>query len=117
MNTEKIAAKLKLTGQLQELHGQNPFKVKALINAAYRLDKTDINLEGKNIEELAALEGIGKSIASKIYELQTTGKSRQKNSGSRIPQPTIINNLYVPDCFQVINSITQQSPFLITELE
>ena len=74
MNTEKIAAKLKLTGQLQELHGQNPFKVKALINAAYRLDKTDINLEGKNIEELAALEGIGKGIASKIYELQTTGK-------------------------------------------
>ena len=67
MTTEQIAEKLKLTAQLQELHGENAFKVRALANAAYRLDKTDINLEGKNPEELAAIEGIGKGIAAKIY--------------------------------------------------
>ena len=95
MNTEKIAAKLKLTGQLQELHGQNPFKVKALINAAYRLDKTDINLEGKNIEELAALEGIGKSIASKIYELQTTGKLEELEEALSITPIGVIEMLRI----------------------
>ena len=95
MNTEKIAAKLKLTGQLQELHGQNPFKVKALINAAYRLDKTDINLEGKNIEELAALEGIGKGIASKIYELQTTGKLEELEDALSITPIGVIEMLRI----------------------
>lgn len=95
MNTEKIAAKLKLTGQLQELHGQNPFKVKALINAAYRLDKTDINLEGKNIEELAALEGIGKGIASKIYELQTTGKLEELEEALSITPIGVIEMLRI----------------------
>ncbi|MDQ3110492.1 MAG: helix-hairpin-helix domain-containing protein [Bacteroidota bacterium] len=74
MTTEEIAGALKLTAQLQELHGVNPFKIKALANAAYRLDKTDINLEGKTPEELSTIEGIGKGIAAKIYELQTTGK-------------------------------------------
>lgn len=74
MKTSQIADSLKLTAQLQELHGVNPFKVKAVANAAYRLDKTDINLEGKSLEELSTIEGIGKSIAAKIYELQTTGK-------------------------------------------
>ena len=95
MKTEKIAAKLKLTGQLQELHGQNPFKVKALINAAYRLDKTDINLEGKNIEELAALEGIGKGIASKIYELQTTGKLEELEEALSITPIGVIEMLRI----------------------
>ncbi|CAN5919213.1 DNA polymerase/3'-5' exonuclease PolX [soil metagenome] len=77
MNTSTIADSLKLTAQLQELHGVNPFKIKALANAAYRLDKTDINLEGKSPEELSTIEGIGKGIAAKIYELQTTGKLKE----------------------------------------
>ena len=51
MTTEEIAKKLNLTAQLQELHGQNPFKVKALTNAAFRLKKTEISLEGKSLEE------------------------------------------------------------------
>jgi DNA polymerase (family 10) len=77
MTTEDIADALKLTAQLQELHGVNPFKVKALANAAYRLDKTDIDLAGKSLEELSTLEGIGKGIAAKIFELQTTGKLKE----------------------------------------
>ena len=74
MTTEEIAHALKLTSQLQELHGENAFKVKALANAAYRLNKTDLDLEGKSLEELQKIEGIGKGIAKDIYELQTTGK-------------------------------------------
>lgn len=77
MTTEAIADALKLTGQLMELHGENPFKVKALTNAAYRLDKTGIDLSGKTLEELEAVEGIGKGIAAKIYELQTTQTTKE----------------------------------------
>ncbi|MCW3072349.1 MAG: polymerase [Bacteroidetes bacterium] len=72
MTTGEIADALKLTAQLMELHEENPFKIKSIANAAFKLDKTDIDLEGKNREELEQIEGIGKSIAAKIHELQTT---------------------------------------------
>jgi DNA polymerase (family X) len=77
MTNEAIADALKLTSQLMELHGENPFKVKALGSAAYRLDKTGIALEGKTVAELEAIEGIGKSIAGKIFELQQTGTLKE----------------------------------------
>lgn len=77
MTTEEIAHALKLTAQLMELHGDNPFKVKSLSNAAYKLDKTGIDLEGKSLEELEQIEGIGKGIAQKIHELQQHGVTKE----------------------------------------
>ncbi|MGL5890190.1 MAG: helix-hairpin-helix domain-containing protein, partial [Bacteroidia bacterium] len=77
MTTEAIADALKLTAQLQELHGENPFKVKALSSAAYTLDKTNMDLSGKTLAELEAIQGIGKSIAAKIVELQHTGTTAE----------------------------------------
>lgn len=72
MTTEEIASALKLTAQLMELHEENPFKIKSITNAAFKLDKTDLDLTGKTVQELEQMEGIGKSIAVKINELQTT---------------------------------------------
>jgi DNA polymerase (family 10) len=95
MTTEQIADALKLTAQLQELHGANPFKVKALANAAYRLDKTDIDLSGKSLEELSAMEGIGKSIAAKIYELQETGKLKELEEVLAITPAGVIEMLRI----------------------
>ena len=77
MSTEEIAHALKLTAQLMELHEENPFKIKSIANAAYRLDKTDIDLEGKSLPELEKIEGIGKGIAAKINELLTTGNLKE----------------------------------------
>lgn len=77
MTTEEIAQALKLTAQLMELHEENPFKIKSIANAAYKLDKTDIDLSGKTLQELEKIEGIGKSIAGKIHELQTTGDLKE----------------------------------------
>ncbi|HEV7229916.1 MAG TPA: helix-hairpin-helix domain-containing protein [Bacteroidia bacterium] len=77
METEVIARTLKLTAQLMELHNENPFKVKSLSNAAFKLDKTDVSLVGKSAQELEAIEGIGKSIAGKILELQLTGTLKE----------------------------------------
>lgn len=77
MTTEEIAQQLKLTAQLMELHEENPFKVKSIANAAFKLDKTDIALQGLSLQELEKIEGIGKSIASKINEMQTTGTLKE----------------------------------------
>lgn len=77
MTTEEIAKALKLTAQLMELHEENPFKIKSIANAAYKLDKTDIDLNGKPLTELEKIEGIGKGIAAKINELLTTGNLKE----------------------------------------
>lgn len=77
MTTEQIAEALEMTAKLMELHGENPFKVKALSSAAYRIDKSGIELEGKSKEEIEKIEGIGKGIAAKIEELQTAGTTKE----------------------------------------
>ena len=46
MTTKEIVNALRLTAQLMELHNENPFKIKSIANAAYRLNKTDVILEG-----------------------------------------------------------------------
>ena len=74
MTTDDIASTLKLTAQLMELHEENPFKIKSITNAAFKLKKTDIDLNGKTQDELEKIEGIGKGIASKINELLVTGQ-------------------------------------------
>lgn len=73
MTTRETAQILKQLSLLMELHGENDFKAKAIGNAAFRLGKSGINLEGLSIEELEKVDGIGKSIAAKIHEIQTTG--------------------------------------------
>jgi len=95
MTTEEIAKALKLTAQLMELHEVNPFKIKSIANAAYKLDKTDIDLNGKSLEELEQIEGIGKGIASKINELQTTGNLKELNEMVSITPIGVIEMLRI----------------------
>lgn len=77
MTTEDIADGLEITAKLMELHNENPFKVKAIAAAAYKLGKTRIDLNNQTPEELAKIEGISKSLAEKIYEFTTTGISNE----------------------------------------
>lgn len=77
MNTSDIADILELTAKLMELHEGNPFKIKAVSNAAYKLSKTRLDLNGKNISEIEEIEGIGKGIAAKIHEILVTGTTEE----------------------------------------
>ncbi|MFY8185533.1 MAG: helix-hairpin-helix domain-containing protein, partial [Bacteroidia bacterium] len=77
MITEEISDCLEITAKLMELHGENPFKVKALASAAYRISKMNADLSGKTLQELEAMEGVGKSIAGKIIELEQTGTTKE----------------------------------------
>lgn len=72
MSNEEIAELFKWYADLSELHGGNPFKIKSYGAAAFRIDKLSIPLEGKSVEELEQIEGIGKSIAVKIDEINKT---------------------------------------------
>ncbi|GAB2685514.1 helix-hairpin-helix domain-containing protein [Mucilaginibacter koreensis] len=73
MENKTIARTLRLLSQLMELHNENAFKIKSVANAAFKVDKLPYPLEGKSLEELDQIEGIGKSIAAKIDELLKSG--------------------------------------------
>lgn len=72
LNTE-IADILDMTAKLMDLHGENSFKTRSYQSASFRIDKMKEPLQGKNVEELAATEGIGASLSKKIFQLLTTG--------------------------------------------
>ncbi len=95
MTTEEIARILKLTAQLMELHEVNPFKIKSIANAAFKLNKLDIDLEGKSLEELEKIDGIGKSIAAKIIELQTTGNLKELNEMLKLTPEGVVEMLRI----------------------
>jgi len=73
MENKPIARTLRLLSQLMELHDENPFKIKSLANAAFKVDKLPYPVAGKTLAELEKIDGIGKSTATKIVELMETG--------------------------------------------
>jgi DNA polymerase (family 10) len=73
MENKPIARRLRLLSQLMELHEVNPFKIKSVANAAFKVDKLPFAVAGKTLAELEKVEGIGKSTATKIHELVETG--------------------------------------------
>ena len=77
MNNDDITDALEITAKLMELHNENPFKTKAYTNAAFRLSKLRYDFQGKSQEEIASIEGIGKGISTKIFELLTTGTTEE----------------------------------------
>ncbi|MBA3664946.1 MAG: DNA polymerase/3'-5' exonuclease PolX [Bacteroidetes bacterium] len=77
MTNDDICDALELSGKLLELHGENPFKIKAYTNSAYKLSKLRYDFEGKTLKDIETIEGIGKSISGKIYELMQNGTTHE----------------------------------------
>ncbi|MXV15387.1 DNA polymerase/3'-5' exonuclease PolX [Hufsiella ginkgonis] len=72
MDNKTISRRLKLLGQLMELHDENPFKVRSVMNASFKIDKLPFQAAGKPLAELEKIDGIGKSTAAKVWELLDT---------------------------------------------
>jgi DNA polymerase (family 10) len=79
MENKTIARTLRLLSQLMELHDENPFKIKSVANAYFKVDKLPFALKDKPLDELDKIEGIGKGLASKIIELLQTGELKELN--------------------------------------
>jgi len=60
-----------------ELHNENPFKVKSVANAAFKVDKLPYPIFTKSLAEMEQVEGLGKSIAGKINELVQTNSIQE----------------------------------------
>lgn len=74
MENKTISRTFRLLSQLMELQQENSFKIKTIANAAIKIDKLPYPISGKSLEEIGQIEGLGKSTASKVWELLQTGK-------------------------------------------
>ncbi len=70
LGNKEIISQLKKLVTLKELHGADPFKVKALQNAVFQLEKTPSKLSELSTEEISKVQGIGKSTAAYITEIK-----------------------------------------------
>ena len=73
MENKAIARTLRLLSQLMELHNENPFKIKSVAKAAFKVDKLPFAIKEKSLEEIGQIDGLGKSISGKVWELLQTG--------------------------------------------
>jgi DNA polymerase (family 10) len=74
MTNKEIAKTFQFLGDIMELHGENPFKIRSYQNAYLSLRKLDRPLSELQDAEISAIKGVGQAIAEKIRELLNTGK-------------------------------------------
>jgi len=74
LSNKEIAKAFQLLGNIMELHGENPFKIRSYQNAYITLRKTERPLSEMGDAEIAAIKGVGDNIAAKIRELLNTGQ-------------------------------------------
>ena len=93
MENKAISRTLKLLAQLMELHEENPFKIKSVTNASFKIDKLPVQLSVQPLSEIDKIEGIGKGIAAKIVELLETGTLQELENILLITPPGIVEML------------------------
>jgi DNA polymerase (family 10) len=74
LTNKEIAKTFQFLGDIMELHGENPFKIRSYQNAYLTLRKLDQPLTELEDKAIAAIKGIGAAISAKIRELLNTGK-------------------------------------------
>lgn len=95
MSSDDIIAHLELMARLMELHDENPFKTRAVSNAAFKLNKLRYNFDGKSKEDIENIEGIGKGISSKILDLVRTNQTPELTELLEKTPPGIIEVLNI----------------------
>ncbi len=80
MDNKEIIKNIRIIARLSEIHDVNPFKVRALNNAIFSLERAGKQLSECSKEELEDIDGVGKSIAAQISQLLDTGTCDQLES-------------------------------------
>ena len=97
MQNKEILKLIKLNASLLELHNENEFKIRSYSSAAYTLDKINLQLSTLSLPELEKLQGVGKSIAGKIFEISQNNTfselqellAKSRNCRMRVRKPKI----------------------------
>ncbi|MHA6249692.1 DNA polymerase/3'-5' exonuclease PolX [Pontibacter sp. CAU 1760] len=95
MENKKIIKLFKLTSELMELHDENPFKVRSYSNAMGALELVEQPLAGMSQQQLEAIGGVGKGIAAKIVEINTTGSFEELDQLLAATPPGVVEMLRI----------------------
>ena len=95
MDNLAIARILAEIGDLLEIKGENPFKIRAYRNAAETVAHETRRVAGLTSAERLELQGIGKDLAAKIGELVDTGASRYHQELLQEFPPTVLDLLHL----------------------
>jgi len=97
MDKRDVARTLDEIAVLLELKGENPFKIRAYVNASRVIDGLTEDL-GQLIEAgtLTELAGIGESVAQKITEFWRTGRMKYHDELSDATPPGYLDMIRVP---------------------
>ncbi|KAB7731045.1 DNA polymerase/3'-5' exonuclease PolX [Rudanella paleaurantiibacter] len=79
MTNADIVDLFEQTARLMELHNEDPFRIRTFSSAAFNIDKLQDDITQLPIAELTQIQGIGKSIASRIREIVDTGQLTDLN--------------------------------------
>ena len=96
MDNLAIARVLAEIGDLLEIKGENPFKIRAYRNAAETVAHASSPVATMTDTDRRALPGIGKDLAGKIGELAETGAIRYHQELLEEFPPTILDMLHLP---------------------
>lgn len=95
MENKTIARTLRLLSQLMELHNENPFKIRSIANAAFKVDKLPYPIASRSLAEMEQIEGLGKSITSKIWELVHTNSIKDLADLLNLTPPGIVEMMQI----------------------
>ena len=95
MENKIIVRTLRLLSSLLELHNENPFKVKSVANAAFKVDKLPYPIYTRSLAEMEQVDGLGKSIAGKINELIQTDSIQELAELIKLTPPGIIEMMQI----------------------
>ena len=95
MDNQTIARLFSDVGDLLELKGANPFKIRAYRAAADVLGSMGERVADLTVEELRAIPGIGKELSAKIRELADTGHVAFHQELLQEFPPTILDLLHL----------------------
>lgn len=95
MDNLAIARIFSEIGDLLEIKGENPFKIRAYRNASETIAHSTETLAHLNEEQLRAIPGIGKELAAKIREIAETGEARYHQDLLEQFPPTILDLLHL----------------------
>jgi DNA polymerase (family 10) len=95
MTNKEIAQTFQLLSNLMELHDGDPFRIKSYQFVYQTIRNLDVSLVDLPQSDLAKIKGIGKSIASQLVELLSTGSLTALNNLLEITPPGILKLLKI----------------------
>lgn len=98
LDNREIIRLLKTAASLLELHAQSSkdeFKIRSYNNAVFSLEKVEKPLAALSLEELGQIEGVGKSIAANIHEINLSGSFNTLQSLLEITPAGVIDMLAI----------------------